>query len=108
MPFPAALSHAERRSHAVEEHRDEGLALLALLRLLDHPVGLNRMLRPGHDHATRLLQRPTDMATPSLARGDAPVPEHRPAARLKCHHHRSDPRLILAGITEKDIWSAHA
>src|SRR3954447_17636902 len=80
---------------------------LAPFRFLHHPIGMDRVLRPGHNHTARLIQRPADVAAPRLAGGDAPVPEHRPAARLERRHYRDDPLLVPVGVADEDVRTAH-
>ena len=78
---------APRRRYLVEEYRHKNTAGFAFIGLFQHPVGLDRVFRPGNDHAPGLLQRATDVAAPDWPAGYAdprtptsPLPRALPPA----------------------------
>ena len=77
------LPEAQRHLDIVDPDRHQTAILLAGLGLVDHPLAVDRGVRPQHDHAVRLLELVLDGAAEALPGQQLAVPEDTPSALLE-------------------------
>ena len=95
---------ADRQLAFVKARGDEDLAALAVVSLLEHPLGFHGMLRPQNEDARDTIEFLFQLLPPIRAVAYIGVPEHRNALCLQMFGKLRRYRSVLLGIAQEDVF----